>query len=173
MGAGQERPGRTWEGFGRGCRPESVRDGLQGVTGMRLKAYQAQAVRAPCRDRGNGQGIGDWVVGLRRRTPSPAAAGAFSLHAATRIDADDRAGLERLARYVTRPPLAAGRLQIVDDERPTFRLKTPWSDGTTHLLLSPLELIEKLASWPPTPAVCTAQLSADRGGEPLRIGGAD
>ena len=29
--------------------------------------------------------------------------------------------------------------------RLTFRLKTPWSDGTTHLLLSPLGLIEKLA----------------------------
>jgi len=29
---------------------------------------------------------------------------------------------------------------------PAFRLKTSWSDGTTHLLLSPLELIEKLSS---------------------------
>ena len=34
----------------------------------------------------------------------------FSLHAATRIDVDDREGLERLCRYVARPPLAAGRL---------------------------------------------------------------
>ena len=33
--------------------------------------------------------------------------------------------------------------------RLTFRLKTPWSDGTTHLLLSPLELIEKLAALVP------------------------
>ena len=38
--------------------------------------------------------------------------------------------------YATRSPLAAGRLQITDDEQLTFRLKTPWSDGTTHLLLS-------------------------------------
>ena len=45
-----------------------------------------------------------------------------------------------------RPPLAAGRLQQLDAERLTFRLKTPWSDGTTHLLLSSLELIEKLAA---------------------------
>jgi len=37
-------------------------------------------------------------------------------------------------------------LQQLDAERLTFRLKTPWSDGTTHLLLSPLELIEKLAA---------------------------
>jgi len=64
----------------------------------------------------------------------------------TRIKAEDRAGLERLCRYVTRPPLAAGRLQLIDADHLTFRLKTPWSDGTTHLLLSPLELIEKLAA---------------------------
>ncbi len=31
------------------------------------------------------------------------------------------------------------------------RLKTPWSDGTTHLVLSPLELIEKLAALVPPP----------------------
>ena len=43
----------------------------------------------------------------------------------------------------------AGRLQITDGEQLTFRLKTPWSDGTTHLLLSPLELIEKLAALVP------------------------
>ena len=75
----------------------------------------------------------------------------FSLHAATRIVAEDRAGLERLCRYVTRPPLAAGRLQLIDADPLTFRLKTPWSDGTTHLLLSPLEFIEKLAALIPPP----------------------
>ncbi len=46
---------------------------------------------------------------------------------------------------------AAGRLQIVDDDRLTFRLKTPWSDGTCFLVLSPLELIEKLAALVPPP----------------------
>ena len=34
----------------------------------------------------------------------------------------------------------------IDADHLTFRLKTPWSDGTAHLLLSPLELIEKLAA---------------------------
>jgi hypothetical protein len=28
-------------------------------------------------------------------------------------------------------------LQITGDEQLTFRRKTPWPDGTTHLLLSP------------------------------------
>ena len=75
----------------------------------------------------------------------------FSLHAATRIDARNRASLEHLCRYVARPPLAAGRLQLIDNERLSFALKTPWSDGTTHLVLSPLELIEKLAALVPPP----------------------
>ncbi len=35
------------------------------------------------------------------------------------------------------PPLASGRLRIVDAQTVSFALKTPWSDGTTHVLLSP------------------------------------
>ena len=31
-------------------------------------------------------------------------------------------------------------------QRLCFALKTPWSDGTRHLLLSPMELLEKLAA---------------------------
>ena len=54
--------------------------------------------------------------------------------------------MERLCRYVTCPPLAACRLQFIDVDHLTFRHKTPWSDGKTHLVLSPLELIEKLAA---------------------------
>ena len=49
------------------------------------------------------------------------------------------------------PLLAAGRLTAVDTETLAFALKTPWSDGTTHLLLSPEELIEKLAALVPPP----------------------
>ena len=47
----------------------------------------------------------------------------FSLQAATPIAAEDRAGLERLCRYVTRSPLAVGRLQLIDADHLTFRLK--------------------------------------------------
>ena len=75
----------------------------------------------------------------------------FSLHAATRIAGPDRRGLERLCRYVARPALAGGRLRILDAQRLCFALKTPWSDGTRHLLLSPMELLEKLAALVPPP----------------------
>ena len=75
----------------------------------------------------------------------------FSLHAATRVEAGDKDGLERLCRYVSRPPLAAGSLTRLSEEVLSFKLKTPWSDGTTSILLSPQELIEKLAALVPLP----------------------
>ena len=43
------------------------------------------------------------------------------------------------------------RVRLIDADHLTFRLKTPWSDGTTHLVLSPLERIEKLAALVPPP----------------------
>ncbi len=70
----------------------------------------------------------------------------FSLHAARTIRADDRAGLENLCSYVTRPPLAAGSLEKVGDDKFVFKLKTPWSDGTAFLILSAHEVLEKLAA---------------------------
>ena len=57
----------------------------------------------------------------------------FSLHAARRIRAEDRAGLESICSYVRRPPLAAGSLEKIEDDKLVFKLKSPWSDGTTHL----------------------------------------
>ena len=65
------------------------------------------------------------------------------------LAATDRAGLERLCRYVTRPPIAHGRLQRLDDERLSFALKRSWDDGTTQIVLSAHELIEKLAALVP------------------------
>ena len=79
------------------------------------------------------------------------AARGFSLHAATRIEATDRRRLERLCRYVIRPPVANGRLRFVDEETLAFSLKGPWADGTCQILLSPQELLEKLAALVPPP----------------------
>jgi hypothetical protein len=89
--------------------------------------------------------LSDPEDGVRTGTLCYAARG-FSLHAATRIEAADRRRLERLCRYVIRPPVAARRLRVVDDETLVFQLKTPWADGTTSLVLSPTELLEKLAA---------------------------
>lgn len=57
----------------------------------------------------------------------------------------------RMADTAARLVEAAGRLRFVDPETLQFSLKTPWADGTTSLLLSPTELIEKLATLVPPP----------------------
>lgn len=77
----------------------------------------------------------------------------FSLHAATRIGPSDKVGLERLCKYVSRPPLAHGSLRQLSEDEYAFKLKSPWNDGTTHLILSGMELIEKLAALVPPPRI--------------------
>ena len=52
---------------------------------------------------------------------------------------------------MARPPLSHARLKRHDDGDIALALKTPWSDGTSHVLLSELELVEKLAALVPTP----------------------
>jgi hypothetical protein len=58
--------------------------------------------------------------------------GGMSLHADVAVPAHDRRRLERLCRYVARPPLAHDRLEVRSDGRLALRLKTRWRDGTTH-----------------------------------------
>jgi len=52
-----------------------------------------------------------------------------------------------------RPPVAEDRLSFAPDGSVLLRLKTPWRDGTSHLALEPLELLEKLAALIPRPYV--------------------
>jgi hypothetical protein len=75
----------------------------------------------------------------------------FDVHAGVRVAADDRAGLERLARYMTRPPLSQQRLAEQSDGRYRIALKTPWRDGTTHIVLEGPELVGRLAALVPPP----------------------
>jgi hypothetical protein len=59
--------------------------------------------------------------------------------------------LERLCRYAGRPPVATERLSLLPDGRLLYRLKRRWRDGTSHVILEPLKLIEKLAALVPPP----------------------
>src|SRR5262249_56960460 len=76
----------------------------------------------------------------------------FDLHADVAVAANNRDGLEQLARYVLRPPIAQERLTRTADGPVLLTLKAEWSDGTTHLLLEPIELLERLAAL--TPRLC-------------------
>ena len=73
----------------------------------------------------------------------------FDLHANITVGADDRAGVERLCRYVLRPPVAQERLSLTPDGLVLVTLKAGWHDGTTHLLFTPVELLEELAALTP------------------------
>lgn len=75
----------------------------------------------------------------------------FDVHAGVRVSANDRVGLERLARYMTRPPLSKQRLSRQEDGRYRIALKTPWRDGTTHIVLDGPELVGRLAALVPSP----------------------
>jgi hypothetical protein len=75
----------------------------------------------------------------------------FSLHSAVRCAADDLQALEQLCRYITRPALANERVQTNAAGQVVLKLKTAWRDGTTHLVMSPLEFMQRLAALVPRP----------------------
>jgi hypothetical protein len=77
----------------------------------------------------------------------------FSLHAGIGVEAEQRAKLERLTRYVSRPPVAEERLDLTAQGQVRYRLKTPYRDGTTHIVLEPLDFIARLAALVPPPRV--------------------
>src|SRR5262245_22985506 len=62
-----------------------------------------------------------------------------------------REQLEHLCRYLLRPPLALERLTESSGGLLLYQLPHPRRDGSTHLLLDPLELIEKLSVLIPPP----------------------
>ena len=86
-------------------------------------------------------------------TPPPRCANAagLSLHADVAVPARDRPRLERLARYCARPPIATDRLTKLEDGRLCYRLKHRWRDGSTHIVLDPVDLLERLATFVPPP----------------------
>jgi len=71
--------------------------------------------------------------------------GGWSVDASVTIAAWDRHGLERLVRYCARPPLSQDRLGRLNDETLVYSLRKPILDGRTELILTPLELLDRLA----------------------------
>ena len=69
----------------------------------------------------------------------------FSLHAAVSCCADDRHALEQPCRYITCPALDYERVRAAAVGQGVLKLKTSWRDGTTHLVMSPLEFMQRMA----------------------------
>jgi hypothetical protein len=64
---------------------------------------------------------------------------------------NQRNKLERLCRYITRPAIADERLARNKEGQVVLTLKTPYRDGATHIILSPLEFMQRLAALVPRP----------------------
>ena len=75
----------------------------------------------------------------------------FSLHADVACGPHQRHTLERLCRYITRPALGHKRLSRTSAGQVVLQLKTPYRDGTTHVAMTPLEFLQRLAALVPRP----------------------
>ena len=77
--------------------------------------------------------------------------GGFSVDAKVRIEAHERDGLERLLRYCARPAFALERLREIDPERLVYESVKPGPGGSVSLLLTPMQLLDRLAALIPPP----------------------
>jgi hypothetical protein len=90
------------------------------------------------------------VVQLRSRNCANLAQ--FSLHANTSIAACNRDRLEKMIRYLCRPPVATERVELINGDREVrLRLKSAWRDGTTHIRLSGPDFVLRLIALIPAP----------------------
>jgi hypothetical protein len=68
-----------------------------------------------------------------------------------RWGADQRKELEHLCRYITRPAIANERLKRNRAGNVVLQLKSAFKDGTTHIVMEPLEFMQRLAALVPPP----------------------
>jgi hypothetical protein len=85
--------------------------------------------------------------------PRPLEVSAFgmSLHAASVIDGRDRKRLERMLRYMLRPPFAHDAVRALPDGRVRLVFKAPTRAGATHVDLSPDRFLARLVGLVPPP----------------------
>ena len=77
----------------------------------------------------------------------------YSLHAAVRVGAGNAGRLEKIARYISRPPLAQDRLTIAGDGRIVYRFRKPWRNGKRAVVMEPMTFLSRLAALIPPPRV--------------------
>ena len=77
----------------------------------------------------------------------------FSLHAGVAAKAHQRDKVERLCRYIARPAVSEKRLSLATTGKVRYELKTPYRNGTTHVIFEPIDFIARLAALVPKPRV--------------------
>jgi hypothetical protein len=85
--------------------------------------------------------------------PPPMTLSAFgmNLHAATTADGRDRKQLERICRYLLRPPFAHDAVTALPGGRVRVSFKAPWRSGTAHADMDPHQFLARLCALVPPP----------------------
>jgi hypothetical protein len=86
-----------------------------------------------------------------KKTEPAAVVGGVNVHAGVAFDGKDKPRLERLCRYLARPPIAQDRLALREDGAVQYTMKKAWKDGTRAIVLQPFDLIARLCSMIPPP----------------------
>src|SRR2546430_4904237 len=89
----------------------------------------------------------------RPRVGQRVVAGRLAPRRSTRGAGAARGGAAPVGGCAGRPPVAQERLSLTPDGLVVVTLKAEWHDGTTHLLFTPVELLEKLAALTPRPRI--------------------
>jgi hypothetical protein len=87
----------------------------------------------------------------RTRSPWRAEERGFNLHAGVTVRTGDREALERLCRYGARPCFSLERLSMLADGRLAYRLRKSRTNGATHLVMTPVDFLARLAALVPPP----------------------
>jgi hypothetical protein len=77
--------------------------------------------------------------------------GGLEVHDGVTNASHDRKGLERLCRYLSRPPIPQDRLERRADGKYVLSLKRTWKGGVKAIVFEPLDLIARLAALVPAP----------------------
>jgi hypothetical protein len=128
--------GRSLEGLGDGAERATERDpALASCVGA---AARTPALRVADRSRARDNERVAVVMG-------------FDLHAGAAIDGRDRRRVDRLGRYLGRPPMAQDRLERLADGKVRYEMKKPWRDGTRFVIFEPDDLVARVWAMVPPP----------------------
>jgi hypothetical protein len=118
-------------------------DGSSGVDDDALASCYGAAARTPAvrildREGGRTKELTAVVMG-------------FDVHAGAAIDGRDRKRVERVCRYLARPPIAQERLEQLADGTIRYELKKAWRDGTRFVVFQPHDFLARLCAMVPPP----------------------
>jgi hypothetical protein len=95
--------------------------------------------------------VEDDLHGRVGKSPWSAEVDGFNVHAGVLVEKGDREGLERLCRYGARPPFSLERLSLLADGRVAYRLRKRRKNGATHLVMTPVQCLARIAALIPPP----------------------